>query len=39
MPGNQKHREQITTDRQEEKRIIRDSKEEEPEDAKLKEKG
>jgi hypothetical protein len=35
MAGNQKHREQITPDRKEEKGIIRDCEEEQPERAKL----
>ena len=38
MPGSQEHHEQITTDRKEEKGIIGDSEEEEPEHAKLQEK-
>jgi hypothetical protein len=39
MPRNQNYRKQVTADRKEEKGIIRDSKEEEPPGAKLKEKG
>ena len=35
MAGNQKHREQITPDRKEEKGVIRDREEEQPERAKL----
>jgi hypothetical protein len=38
IPGNQKHHEQIAADRQEQKRIIRDRKEEETEDTVLKKK-
>jgi hypothetical protein len=37
MPGNQNYRKQITADRKEEKGIIRDRNQNEPEQTKLKE--
>lgn len=38
MPGNEKHNKQIAADRNEEKGIVSDGEEEEPEHTKLKEK-